>query len=327
MTQLIAIEEFLVRIGAQSEAGCISRRPEAWYHPGSHLGKGKSLVIAGIHGNEYSAKALGKAVIPLLMEQSPTFETLLLPSYSHSTSRRGIRCKDLNREYGRDYQSRDPHARWLAQLITGWHPDRILSIHSDSILQNAGIYTDPVRPFPDLSAFRRKLEAKAKTKSSGTKVYWQGRRNSQRSKLCWNDADAWVRTRLGSQLPMTAWADRAFYPDISTPAAWASAFAGDERNSALMTLVEQMIDSDPVVQEACTGNRTTASRPHHQKPDGTQSAYSLLYPSQGTMQGGISLGEWCSAIGISTVTIEVSGKQAAANWQAFLPALRRFLEI
>ena len=326
MKALSAIGDVLQQISLAGGSGLYTRLPEAWYFPATLPPKGKALIIAGIHGNEYSAKALGRDLVKRLPEERLQYNTLLLPAFSASTSRKGLRCRDLNREFGTGYQSKDPLARWLAELIQRWKPDRVLSIHADSIPSNAGIYTDPFRAAPDLDAFRRKLKSKALIKANGTMVYrWPEPADMQDSKICWGKSEVWVKYRGRKTLPLSAWADRAFFPSLKNAKDWAAAFAADERNTALITLAEEMIMSTSRPEVTCCGNLSIARRPAHLRSDGKKTSYSLLYPDQGMLKGGISLGEWCSAKGIAVITIEIPGKVAGSNWQDFIPAAMRFV--
>ncbi|HYE14413.1 MAG TPA: DUF4157 domain-containing protein [Pyrinomonadaceae bacterium] len=282
--------------GTPRRSNPVASGPDTNFYPASaaSITGRRALVVAGIHGEEASAQALGAEADRQIASRTMAtdFNTLFVPRANPGTGRAAgsgaTRVPDLNREFGTNYTSPNPIANQISTMVSEFAPERVLSIHAISNRRLGGVFLDPIHS-------RRTLPAGATPAQ-------------QRAE------------------------DIASYPAVGTAAERESAFTGDPRNLAAMEMTERMVvATNPAVGTAATpGNAPRAGFPASRRPGTAAGASpnSLIYPLQGAMTGGVSLGVWLSGHGVPVVTIEVPGYRAGPSvWRNYLGGVREFLRI
>jgi hypothetical protein len=254
------------------------------------------VVIAGIHGNEPSARELGQKVEGELSSgsQTPYFHTVMVPQVNPvPTESRGAgsgatRVADLNREFGTGHTSPSHYAQRVTNIVEEFNPERILSVHAIRSDVLGGIFLDPIhaRLPPNRGESPRDVDFRS-------------------------------------------------YPPVGTPEERRRAFTADPRNFEAMRLTQSMIGAveQPIQPspDLIRGNRPRRSHPAslYPTPTGTPTAaspYSLIYPLQSSVTGGVTLGVWASGHGRTVVTLEIPGYTAPrSTWEGYLPSVWTFL--
>ena len=144
----------LYQNGAPVSVNPIGTSPDILFYKGSaaNASDRKALIIAGIHGSEPPASALGNEIKAQLDSGTAhtDFHTILVPHLSPSadrsagTTKAGTHVKDLNRQFGTGYTSPNPLANTVAQIVTEFDPERIMSIHAIDNPNLGGVFLDPV---------------------------------------------------------------------------------------------------------------------------------------------------------------------------------------
>jgi LAS superfamily LD-carboxypeptidase LdcB len=155
-------------------ANPIETNPDTFFYPGSarNTSNRRALVIAGIHGQEASATALGGAVNAQLSSGSlhTDFHLIVIPQvnphpfpagpHGRAAGSGGTLVEDLNREFVAGRPSRNPYAQRITTIISEFDPERILSIHAISDPSDAGVFLDPIHTgaYPHVDAERQRRE-------------------------------------------------------------------------------------------------------------------------------------------------------------------------
>ena len=146
----------LTKGGVPLQTNPVSSNPDVSFYQGSaaNTTNRKALVIAGIHGSEPSARALGHEIKSQLDAKTAQtdFHTILVPQVNPSpTTEReagskaaSTYVKDLNRQFGAGYTSKNPLANKITQVVTEFDPERVMSIHAISDPKLGGVFLDPV---------------------------------------------------------------------------------------------------------------------------------------------------------------------------------------
>jgi hypothetical protein len=273
----------------------VNGTPPALFYPGSaaNTADRKAFVVAGIHGTEDSAIALGAEIESELAGGAlvPDFHTLLVPRANPGTGRGTANVPDLNREYGGSAPSPEPIAGEIQSMVTEFEPERILSIHAVSEPALGGMFLDPVRapgsaPGPVGSAARRAA------------AFTHDARNQAGMTL----TEEMIDEVRGSGVPGAAGATPGNTPG-SLPLSRGPARFPASRHP---------------------GAGAGASRYNLLYPQQNQVGTGPL--------GETSLGVWAAQLPFApaVITLEVPGyavRRGGRNWRPFLPAVRRFLRL
>lgn len=287
-------DELMDTSGAARGSNPVAANPDTYFHPGSVGGRPgrRALVIAGIHGGERSARELGREVESQLSSavRTPYFHTVVVPQVNPvpTASRGAGRGATRVADLNREFGTGYTSPSPYARRITSL----VNEFDPERILSVHAISSATLG-----GIFLDPIHARLPPRPG--------------------------ESRRG--------VDIRSYPAVGTPAERETAFTGDPANLEAMHLTERMIGvvrPGTPTPDPTGGNRPTPSRPASRYPSsaGTASPYSLIYPLQGSMSGGVSLGTWASGHGKTVVTIEIPGYGAARSvWGGYLPSVWEFL--
>ena len=273
----------------------VNGTPAALFYPGSaaNTTNRKALVVAGIHGTEASAIALGNEAASELGSGAlvPDFHTLLVPRANPGSSRGTSNVPDLNREYGGTVASAEPIAGQLQAMATEFEPERILSIHAISTTALGGLFLDPIRSPGTTPAALTNAQQRAD-------AYTHDARNQAAMTLTEGLVDSVRMSGATGAASATPGNTAGSLPIGSGPTSFpASRYPGSGAGASPYNLVY------PEQNQVRSG-------PH----------------------GETSLGVWAAQLPFApaVITLEVPGYAASpggTNWRPFLPAVRRFLRL
>lgn len=286
--------------GGGSTGNVVGSTPRALFFSGSSANTSdrKAMVIAGIHGTERSAIALGAAIEGELSGGSlaPDFHTLFVPRANPGRRRGTANVSDLNREYGGSVPSAEPIATEIETMVLEFEPERLMSIHAVDNAGLGGLFLDPIR-------------------ASGTAP---GAVNIRPRRAAAFTHDARNRDAM------------TLTEDLI------GAVRGSGVTGASAATLGNTPGSLPVSGGPADFAASRYPPPAGSSTSPGASRFNLLYPQQSQVRSGAhgetSLGAWASQLPFApaVITLEVPGyaeRRGGRNWRPFLPAIRQFLRL
>ena len=284
----------------------------------------RALVIAGVHGTERQGIEVARMLIADLQTRQPHFTVILVPSLfpdnaavpppvgepgsresgSTPTNRNFPRAdQDLAaaRAAGTGGRAVDAAGRrilaeneMLLELMESFHPERIISIHGTRRPGAAGVFFDPRSPSPDeLQAARAEAaERAAAHRTSRSDLYSEGGGEAVRSEL----QEIYYRQRVQELTSRAFDTDR----DLSLAAA-----RQIDTATARLTGRERRTWGRESEASAVTTAETPGRQAHPSIAGNVGPSGAIDHAHwSGAGTGGVSLGEYAPARGMSVFTVE-----------------------